>query len=116
MAESIVSYFAENKNLELIDKLKSAGVNTKSLKVQDENTARKFEGLSFVLTGTLEKFTRGEAKELIEKLGGKVAGSVSKKTDMVLAGAEAGSKLDKAVELGIKVIDELEFEKMLRDI
>ena len=116
MAESIVSYFAENKNLELIDKLKSAGVNTKLLKVQDENTARKFEGLSFVLTGTLEKFTRGEAKELIEKLGGKVAGSVSKKTDMVLAGAEAGSKLDKAVELGIKVIDELEFEKMLRDI
>lgn len=116
MAESIVSYFAENKNSALIDKLKSAGVNMRSLKAQDENTTRKFEGLSFVLTGTLEKFTRSEAKELIEKLGGKVAGSVSKKTDVVLAGAEAGSKLDKAVELGLKVIDELEFEKMLRGV
>ena len=70
------------------------------------------ENLTFVLTGTLEKYSRNEAKEIIEYLGGRVAGSVSKKTDYVVLGKDPGSKYDRAVKLGINIIDEKEFEKL----
>ena len=76
----------------------------------------RFAGKTFVLTGTLEKYTRGEASEIIEKFGGKTSNTVSKKTDYVLAGEEAGSKLTKAQTLGVKVITEGEFEKMLNGV
>ncbi|TCO69866.1 NAD-dependent DNA ligase LigA [Marinisporobacter balticus] len=116
MAQSVVAFFKEERNLEMIEKLRNAGVNMKSLKTNDENTEnieKKFEGLTFVLTGTLEKYNRSEAKKIIEDLGGRVSGSVSKKTSYVLAGAEAGSKLDKANQLGIKVISEEDFGKLI---
>lgn len=75
----------------------------------------KFEGKTFVLTGTLENYSRNEAKEIIESLGGKVSSSVSKKTSFVLAGEEAGSKLEKAMNLGVKVINEKEFLELINE-
>ena len=78
-----------------------------------EGTDNRFEGKTFVLTGTLSKFTRPEASEIIEKLGGKTSGSVSKKTSYVLAGEEAGSKLTKAQDLGVAIITEDEFLEMI---
>ena len=111
MAKSIVDFFEEDQTKDLIEKLKQAGVNTKSLE-QDEQD-QKFEGLTFVLTGSLEKYTRQEATDIIEKFGGKVSGSVSKKTNYLLAGEDAGSKLTKAQSLGVKIISEEEFEKMI---
>ncbi|MCT4606043.1 MAG: NAD-dependent DNA ligase LigA [Marinisporobacter sp.] len=116
MAESVVAFFKEDRNVEIVEKLRAAGVNMESLHIndeEDENREKKFEGLTFVLTGTLEKYKRSEAKKMIENLGGRVSGSVSKKTSYVLAGAEAGSKLDKANQLGVAVISEDEFERML---
>jgi DNA ligase (NAD+) len=113
MAESLVAFLKEESNLNIIGKLKAAGVNMESQWTHDEQVEKKFEGLTFVLTGTLEKYARNEAKEIIERLGGRVSGSVSKKTNYVLAGTEAGSKLEKAVELGVKVINEDEFEMMI---
>ena len=113
MAESLVAFLKEEGNLNIIGKLKAAGVNMENQAIHDEKVEKKFEGLTFVLTGTLEKYGRNDAKEMIERLGGRVSGSVSKKTSYVLAGAEAGSKLEKAVSLGVTVIDEDEFEKML---
>ena len=83
-----------------------------TFKGQKKERGTKLAGKTFVLTGTLAKYTRDEAKKMIEDAGGKVAGSVSKKTDYVVAGAEAGSKLDKAKELGVEVIDEKEMEKL----
>ncbi len=83
-------------------------VNLKSIKKEKSNDNR-FTSLTFVLTGTLESYTRKEASDIIQGFGGKVSGSVSKKTDYVLAGKEAGSKLDRAKELGIKIIGEDEF-------
>ena len=82
--------------------------------IEDENTDNRFLGKTFVLTGTLENFTRDEASEIIEKLGGKTSGSVSKKTSYVLAGEDAGSKLDKAQSLGIPVITEAQFDEMIK--
>ena len=111
MAKSIVDFFEEEQTKDLIEKLKQAGVNTESLEKEEQN--QKFEGLTFVLTGSLEKYTRQEATELIEKYGGKVSGSVSKKTNYLLAGEDAGSKLTKAQSLGVKIISEEEFEKMI---
>ena len=111
MAKSIVEFFEEPQTKDLIEKLKQAGVNTTSL--NSEDTDNRFEELTFVLTGSLEKYTREEATNIIEKLGGKVSGSVSKKTNYVLAGEAAGSKLTKAQSLGIKIISEEEFEKMI---
>ena len=111
MAKSIVEFFEEPQTKDLIEKLKQAGVNTTSL--NSENTDNRFEGLTFVLTGSLEKYTREEATNIIEKFGGKVSGSVSKKTSYLLAGEEAGSKLTKAQSLGVKIISEEEFEKMI---
>jgi DNA ligase (NAD+) len=112
IAESVYDFFCMKSNMQIIDKLREAG-----LRFETEDTgvsSNKFEGLTFVLTGTLEKYRREEAAEIIEKLGGKTSSSVSKKTSYVLAGSEAGSKLDKANELGVKVIDENEFEKMVK--
>ncbi len=110
MAKSAAEFFALPDTAVMIEKLKSHGVNTKSLNAPSGD---KFKGLTFVLTGTLPTYTRTEAGSLIESLGGKVSSSVSKKTDYVLAGEEAGSKLEKANALGIKVISEEEFKAML---
>lgn len=111
MAESIVSYFRDPDSLELIEKLKNAGVNM--VQEQQEAGEQPLAGKLFVLTGTLAKYSRKEAQELIEKLGGKVSSSVSKKTDYVLAGEEAGSKLEKARALGVTVISEDEFGELV---
>ena len=110
MANSIREFFLQDQTIDLINKLKEAGVNTKSL--QEESTDNRFEGKTFVLTGSLEKYTRKEAEDIIEKFGGKTSGSVSKKTDYVLAGEDTGSKLTKAQSLGVTIISEEEFEKM----
>lgn len=107
MAESVVMFFNQEQARHTVSRLKDAGVNMLGMKKELKDS--RFEGLTFVLTGTLEGFTRQEASEIIESYGGRVSGSVSKKTDYVLAGEEAGSKLDKAKELGVKVIDEREF-------
>lgn len=112
MAQSIVDYFNNPKNLNLLDKLYNLGINPV---VKNENTSNKFNGLTFVLTGTLNTLSRDEATKLIENAGGKASSSVSKKTSYVLAGKEAGSKLDKAVSLGVKIIDEETFLKMLEE-
>nr|WP_106781412.1 NAD-dependent DNA ligase LigA [Lysinibacillus timonensis] len=108
MADSIVTYFEQDEVRELIARLKDAGINMtyKGKKVQVEMGTNPFAGKTIVLTGKLEKLTRNEAKTKIEELGGTVTGSVSKKTDLVIAGTDAGSKLTKATELGIEVWDE----------
>lgn len=106
MANSVVEFFKEEKNIKVINKLKEFGVNTKSIVNEDNNIAKVFEGMKIVLTGTLPTLKRNDAKEMIESRGGKATSSVSKSTTFVLAGEEAGSKLTKANDLGIKVIDE----------
>lgn len=113
MAESIAAFFKEEDNMTVINKLKKAGVNMKSLKKEKDVEDQRLQGLTFVLTGTLEEYSRKAAKEIVESLGGKVTGSVSKKTDYVLAGENPGSKIDKANELGIKIIDEKEFKELV---
>ena len=110
MAQSVVDFFGTQSAAELIGELRAAGVNTESKTVIKDN---RFEGKTFVLTGTLESFKRSEASKIIESFGGKTSSSVSKKTDYVLAGAEAGSKLDKANALGVSVISEEEFKEMI---
>ncbi len=112
-ANSVCEFFAQEQTIDLIEKLKNAGVNMKD-NTSEENDNR-FAGMTFVLTGTLEKYTRDEASEIIEKFGGKTSSSVSKKTTYVLAGEEAGSKLTKAEELGVKIISESEFEEMIKN-
>ena len=109
IAESVIDYFKNPDILKNIEKLKNAGVNTV---YAPEAKGTVFEGKTFVLTGTLPSLTRKEASEIIEKLGGRVSGSVSNKTDYVLAGEDAGSKLTKARELGITIINEEEFLKL----
>ncbi len=111
IAKSIVEFFAEPKNRELVDELRAAGLTFRGKK---KERGTKLAGKTFVLTGTLANYSRDEAKKMIEDAGGKVTGSVSKKTDYVVAGADAGSKLDKAKELGVKVVDEKEMEGLLR--
>ena len=111
MAQSVVKVFSEPHMIKLVERLKECGVNTSYEKVQIDN---RFEGKTFVLTGTLPTLKRSEAKAIIEKYGGKASGSVSKKTDYVLAGEEAGSKLTKAEQLGIKIISEQEFLDMTK--
>ncbi|MBQ2932464.1 MAG: NAD-dependent DNA ligase LigA [Clostridia bacterium] len=103
MAESLVHYFAQGETRELIEKMKAAGVNMTAEKTA---VGGVLEGKTFVLTGTLPTLKRSEAQKIIEDNGGKVSGSVSKKTDFVVAGEEAGSKLDKAMDLGVAVITE----------
>lgn len=114
MANSVVEFFKEEKNMTVINKLKEAGVNTESIKNKDESIVNIFEGMKIVLTGTLPTLKRNDAKEMIEARGGKSTSSVSKSTTFVLAGEEAGSKLTKANELGVKVIDEDKFLDILK--
>jgi len=110
MAESLYGFLRQEQTRHTLSLLKEAGVNM----VSDEPVSQDgiFKGKTFVLTGTLPGFTRAEATAIIERLGGKVSGSVSRKTDYVLAGNEAGSKLQKAKELDVKIIDEQEFRRM----
>ena len=112
MAKSIVEFFAQPQTKDLIERLKQAGVNTKA--EEGENEDNRFEGKTFVLTGSLEKFTRDEATNIIEKFGGKVSGSVSKKTAYLVAGEDAGSKLEKARTLGTTILTEDEFLEMIK--
>jgi DNA ligase (NAD+) len=112
IADSVYNFFQKKTNINLIGKLKKAGLNLQIEK--NEIGTNKLEGLTFVLTGTLEKYTRDEAKSLIENMGGRVSSSVSKKTSYVLAGKEAGSKLSNAKKLGVKIINEDAFEKMVK--
>ena len=112
IAKAVYDFFREEQTIDLINKLKSYGVNMEE--EVDEEVDDRFVGQTFVLTGTLEKYSRDEASEIIEKFGGKTSGTVSKKTTYVLAGEAAGSKLTKAQELGIKIISEQEFENMIK--
>ncbi|MBA2335077.1 MAG: NAD-dependent DNA ligase LigA [Blastocatellia bacterium] len=114
VAMSVFEWFRNPRHIDLIDRLKAAGVKTD---VDGENTANfdeRFAGKTFVLTGKLENFTRDEAAKLIEERGGRVSSSVSKKTDFVVAGSDAGSKLTKAESLGVMILSEGEFESMIR--
>ncbi len=111
-AHSIVEWLASEQSRHLIEALRAVGVNMTS---SAEPTGDKLAGKTFVLTGTLERFTREEAGEMIERLGGKVSGSVSKKTNCVVAGESAGSKMKKAHELGIPVLTEEEFLALIQD-
>jgi DNA ligase (NAD+) len=116
MAQSIRDWFDDPGNKDLCRRLREAGVRTENEKQssgEGKEGDERFAGKQFVLTGSLPGMTRDEARGLIESNGGRVISSVSKKTDFVLAGAEPGSKLDKAIELGVPVIDEAEFKKML---
>jgi DNA ligase (NAD+) len=110
IAESIAEFFQEPKNRELVEQLRKAGLTFTGVK---KERGTKLAGKTFVLTGTLAKYSRDEAKKMIEDAGGRVSGSVSKKTDYVVAGSDAGSKLDKAKELGVAVIDERAMEKLV---
>ncbi len=112
VAASIARFFAEPHNREVVEQLRAAGVHWPEA-APHRAPAGALAGLTFVLTGTLVHWTRDEAKDRIEAAGGKVAGSVSKKTDFVVAGEEAGSKLDKAMQLGVPVIDEARLKTML---
>jgi DNA ligase (NAD+) len=114
LAESIARFFAERHNREVIGELRNAGVQWTESEPQ-RTTGGTLTGLTLVLTGTLPTLSREEAKAAIEAQGGKVAGSVSKRTDYVVAGAEAGTKLVKAQELGIAVLDEDGLRRLLRD-
>ena len=113
MADSVVEFFKEEKNISVIDKLKAAGVNTKLIESGNEDIPKIFEKMKIVLTGTLPTLKRNDAKEMIEQRGGKATSSVSKSTSFVLADEEAGSKLTKANDLGIKVIDEDKFLQLI---
>lgn len=114
IATSVLSYFNSEYAQDLIQRLEEIGIKTK-MDVEPSSYSPLFENKTFVITGKLENYSREEAGLIIEKLGGKVSGSVSKKTDFVLAGTDAGSKLDKANNLGIKVLDEISFKEMMPD-
>ncbi|PIU42167.1 MAG: DNA ligase (NAD(+)) LigA [Candidatus Omnitrophica bacterium CG07_land_8_20_14_0_80_42_15] len=111
MAKSIYNFFRKKENLKVIDKLKDAGVKTAERQKIKKET--KFSGKIFVFTGTLSKFSREEAQGIVISLGGEASSSVSKNTDFVVSGQDAGSKLEKAKKLGVKIIDEEEFAKMI---
>lgn len=109
-AESIVDFFKEAHNRQVIEKIKKAGVNIPEKKAKEEG---RLKGKKFIFTGALESFTRDEAQELVESEGAQAASAISRKIDYVVAGAEAGSKLEKAIKLGLKIIDEQEFKKLI---
>ena len=111
IAESIVEFFHEPSNRKLVDRLRAAGL---TMRGQKKERGTKLAGKTFVLTGTLTGYSRDQAKKLIEDAGGRVSGSVSKKTDYVIAGSDAGSKLDAAQELGVRVLNEREMEDLLK--
>lgn len=111
MAKSITNFFSSTGAIDIIQKLRFAGVD---LTYTKKSTDNRFEGMTFVLTGTLPTYSRDEASEIIENFGGKTSSSVSKNTTYVLAGEKAGSKLAKAEQLGVKIIDEAEFDSMIK--
>ena len=111
MAESILQFFREPRNRDLMERLRAASLDFTY--VSTRPAAGPLQGLTFVLTGTLPSLSRDRAKALIEHAGGKVAVSVSKKTSFVVAGEDAGSKLDKARTLGIAVVDEQELRRLI---
>jgi DNA ligase (NAD+) len=111
MAKSVIDFLTQEGNKHLIGRLAEAGVNMVS---RSAPTGTKLTGKTFVLTGTLPNMSRDEAKKLIESAGGKVTGSVSKKTDYVVAGEDAGSKLTKAQELGVQVLTEEEMSELVK--
>lgn len=116
MAKAVVEFFSEEQNLEFLDRLEAAGLHCIDDSSPDEIIDSPFAGKIFVLTGTLSKYKRSEAAEIIERFGGKTSSSVSKKTSYVLAGEEAGSKLEKANKLGVHIISEDDFEKMIEQV
>ena len=111
VAESITDFFKNQENQRIIERLLASGVHPS---VEEKRVGGRFTGKTFVFTGTLTRFTRDDAKKIVELEGGHAAGSVSKKTDYVVAGSEAGSKLDKAVQLGVKVLTEEEFLELVK--
>lgn len=111
MADSVAGFFEDANNIRLVDALLAAGVSPEA-PVQPVSGGA-LDGLTVVVTGTLSSFSRAEAEEAVRNAGGKATGSVSKKTDLVLAGENAGSKLTKAQALGVRVIDEETFKSML---
>jgi DNA ligase (NAD+) len=117
IAESIVLFFKEKENLAIIERLRSAGLNfsQEEEKARKEKVAQILAGKQFVLTGILKDFTRTQAEEIISELGGRVTGSVSKKTDYVIAGEDPGLKYQKAQKLGITIIYEEEFKKLINN-
>jgi DNA ligase (NAD+) len=106
IARSVAKWFQDDRNRKLIERLREAGLNLKSELHQPAGAARALSGKTFVLTGTLPSLTRQQATAMIEALGGRVSGSVSQKTDYVVVGGEAGSKLEKARKLGLETLDE----------
>ena len=113
VAKSILGFFQNKHTQEIIKKLKAGGVNTRKLATQKLGKNPKISGKSFVVTGTLQKYSRKEAETLIKSLGGRVLSSVSKKTDYLVVGEDPGSKLDKARELNVHILDETAFEKLI---
>ncbi len=117
MSDSIIEFFKNEKEIEIILKLKSAGLNfTSDSYLQENENVNEFTGKTIVLTGELKKYSRNEVKEMLEKAGAKVSGSVSKKTSYIIAGENAGGKLKKAIELNIKIINEDEFIQKIENI
>jgi len=112
ISQAILEFFAQEKNRQLVEHLRAAGLD---MTAEKKERSVQLAGLTFVLTGTLPTLSRDEARQMIEAAGGKTAGSVSKKTNYVVAGEEAGSKLDKARELGVPVLDEAGLLKMIKD-
>jgi len=110
MAQSIIAFFAQEQTKRMIQRLKEAGVN---MTYEEKAGPKPLENLTFVLTGALEKYSRAEAQAIIESLGGNVTSSVSKKTDYVVVGKDPGSKYTKALELGVKILNEEEFEELI---
>jgi DNA ligase (NAD+) len=111
VAEGILEFFSESANRKLIERLRAAGVNMKEERAAPKSS--KFAGMTFVFTGTLANRTREEAEALVAAHGGKAGSSVSKKTSYVVVGADPGSKFDKAKTLGVPILDEAQFEKLL---
>jgi DNA ligase (NAD+) len=109
----VESFFLEERNLEVIQRMQDLGVQVEEIELAAKKALQALAGKSFVLTGTLERMTRDEAKQKIEALGGRVMSSVSKKTDYVVAGTDPGSKLEKAEKLGVTVLDESGFKALL---
>jgi DNA ligase (NAD+) len=114
IANSVVEYFKDEDNIKMINELKMLGLNME-YKGEEISEETFFTGKTFVLTGGLNDYSRDEAKRIIENLGGNCSGSVSKKTDVVIAGVDPGSKYTKAVELGIEIWDEDKFKEMLEN-
>jgi DNA ligase (NAD+) len=113
LAESIYQFFRQPENRGLIERLRAAGLPMKAGDVEQPQVPQEFAGKTFVLTGTLDAMTREDATARIVERGGRVSSSVSKKTNYVVAGRDAGSKLEKARELGVQILDEDKFREML---